>query len=196
VSSLSRRRGAYTAAGLLAALALLAACSSKKEEARACPRIEIVDDLSRMVQFRDGPGRDPSDVLYAARITDAKSGCRYDNAGVTVEMTVSIRGERGRAGTKLQGGDVTYFVAIVDGVRNIIAKQPFTSRIAFNERGQGGIDDELTQRIPIKAINVLNPVPKSLDPKDQLPTAADHTIILGFQLTPDQIDFNEKSRRQ
>ncbi|MBV9521231.1 MAG: hypothetical protein JO010_00465 [Alphaproteobacteria bacterium] len=163
----------------------LAACSGKKE-GRACPRIEIVDDLSRLVKFADGPGREPADVLYAARIGDAKSQCTYDKAGVTVDMTVTIRGERGRAGARLPGGDVTYFVAITDGKRNIVAKQDFTSRLAFGDKGQAQLDDELQQRIPLK------PIGASLNP---LPSAADHTIILGFQLTPDQIDFNEKQHR-
>ncbi len=183
------RRYSGFGAVLGAALALampLAACSSKKE-ARGCPRVEIVDDLSRLIKFADGPGRDPSDVLYAARISDAKSQCEYDKAGVVVDMTVSIQGERGRAGAKLQGGDVTYFVAITDGKRNIVAKRNFTSRLAFSDKGQAQLDDELEQRIPLKPIG---------SPLDPLPSAEDHTIILGFQLTPEEIDFNEKQRRE
>ena len=181
-----RRAGGAALAVLAAGLALsLAACSGGEKDTRACPHVEIVEDLSRLVKFRDGPGRDPSDVLYAARLDDAKSSCRYDKGGVTVDMTATITGQRGRAGAKLPAGAVTYFVAITDGSKNIIAKRDFTSRLLFSDAGYARLDDELEQRVPL-------PTPKPTDP---LPTAGDHTIILGFQLTPEQIDFNEKQRK-
>jgi hypothetical protein len=158
-------------------LCLLAACSGKKE-ARACPKVEVVGDLSRLVQFGDGPGRDPTDVLYAARVADVKSGCVYDKRGVTVDMVVSIVAERGRAGAKLKGADIAYFIAITDGKQSIVEKKIFNSRLDFtNDTAQ--IDDELDQVIPLPSI---------------LASADDHTIIVGFQLTPEQINFNQKPR--
>jgi hypothetical protein len=182
-----RRLRRVASVALVAALAVLAGCSVfKKKETRSCPRVEIVEGLSRLVKFTDGPGRDPSDVLYAARIIDAPSNCRYDEAGVDVQMTVSIVGERGRAGAKLPGGDVTYFVAITDGQRNIIAKQDFTSRLAFSSKGVAQLDDELEQRIPLKKLGA---------PLDPIPSAQDHAIIVGFQLTAEEIDYNEKQNK-
>jgi hypothetical protein len=162
---------------LVAALALvpLVACSGKKE-ARACPKIEVVGDLSRLVQFAEGPGRDLSDVAYAARIRDVKSGCLYDKKGVTVEMTVSIVGDRAKAGARLKSAEVTYFVAITDASHAIIQKRNFTSSLVFAEGKPATVDDELREVIPLPA----------------LASAEDHTIIVGFQLTPEQIDFNQK----
>jgi hypothetical protein len=163
----------------VALVALLSGCSwFSKKDTRACPRIEIVSDLSRVVKFRDGLGRDLSDVLYTARFDDVKTGCSYDKTGVTIEMTVSLVGQRGRAGLTLPTGDVTYFVAITDRTQNIVAKQTFTSRFDFADKATAAIDDELVQRIPLA------------------PTApgSDHTLILGFQLTPEEIDFNAKNR--
>jgi hypothetical protein len=40
------------------------------------------------------------------------------------------------------------------------------------------INDELVERIPLAATA----------------PGSDHTLILGFQLTPEEIDFNEKHR--
>jgi hypothetical protein len=73
---------------------------------------------------------------------------------------------------------VTYFVAITDRSQNIVAKQAFTSQFNFSDKATAAIDDELVQRIPLA------------------PTApgSDHTLILGFQLTPEEIDFNAKNR--
>jgi hypothetical protein len=174
-----RRIGQGSRLAAVALVALLAGCSLfEKKDTRACPRVEIVSDLSRLVKFRPGPTRDLNDVLYTARFDDVKTGCTYDKTGVTVEMTVSLRGERGRAGLALPTGDVTYFVAITDRNQNIAAKQNFTSQFTFPDKGTAAIDDELVQRIPLR------------------PTApgSDHTLILGFQLTPEEIDFNAKNR--
>jgi hypothetical protein len=163
----------------VALVALLSGCSMfSKKDPRGCPRVEIVSDLSRIVKFGNGPGRDLSDVVYSARIDDVKSGCTYDENGVTVEMTVSLLGERGRAGLALPTSDVTYFVAITDRTQNIVAKRLFTSKFTFPDKGLASINDELVQRIPLA------------------PTApgSDHTLILGFQLSPEEIDFNDKNR--
>jgi len=170
-------RGSRLAAVALAAL--LSGCSlfSKKDE-RACPRVEIVSDLSHIVKFRDGPGRDLNDVVYTARLDDVKSSCKYDKTGVTIEMTVSLLGDRGRAGLALPTADATYFVAITDRNQNIVAKQIFTSKFIFPDKGMAGIDDELVQRIPLAPTT----------------PGSDHTLILGFQLTPEEIDFNAKNR--
>ncbi len=174
---MSVARGSRVAA--VALVALLSGCSwfSKKDE-RACPRLEIVGDLSRVAKFQQGPGRDLSNLLYAARFDDVKVSCKYDKTGVTIDMTVSLVGERGRAGDKIPKADVTYLVAIMDGKRSIIREERFTSSFDFSENRVAAINDELVERIPLP------------------PTApgSDHTLILGFQLSPEEIDFNEKNR--
>jgi hypothetical protein len=163
----------------VALVALLSGCSLfTKKDARACPRVEIVSDLSRIVKFGNGPGRDLSDVVYSARFDDVKSGCTYDETGVTIEMTVALLGERGRAGLALPTSDVTYFVAITDRTQNIVAKQVFTSKFNFPDKGLASINDELVQRIPLA----------------KTAPGSDHTLILGFQLTPEEIDFNDRNR--
>jgi hypothetical protein len=174
-----RRIGRCSRLATVGLVVLLAGCSLlEKKDTRACPRVEIVSDLSRLVKFRPGPTRDLNDVLYNARFDDVKTGCTYDKTGVSVEMTVSLRGERGRAGLTLPIADVTYFVAITDRNQNIVAKQTFTSQFTFPDKGMAAINDDLTQRIPLAPTT----------------PATDHTLILGFQLTPEEIDFNAKNR--
>ena len=73
---------------------------------------------------------------------------------------------------------MTYFVAVTDRAQQIIDKPLFTSQFEFSDKKQASINDEFELRIP------LSPTA----------TASDHTIILGFQLTPEQIDFNERNR--
>ncbi len=176
-----RMMGRYVtvARGLMAmaALGLVAGCSLFPDKRdKTCPKVEVIDALSKLVQFADGPGRDLSDMLYAARIEDVKSACAFDKSGVRVEMTVSIVGDRAQAGAKLKGSDVTYFVAITDASQAIVAKKLFTSRLDFSDNKTARIDDVLDQRIPLTVLT----------------SAAEHTIIVGFQLSPEQINFNQK----
>jgi hypothetical protein len=171
---------AWLSGSVAIAASLLVGCSTKKE-VRACPKVEVVGDLSHLVKFANGPGRDLSDVAYVARIQDVKSGCVYDKRGVSVDMIVSIVGERARAGAKLKSADIQYFVAITDGSQNIIEKKIFTSRLDLTDDSPH-IDDELGQIIPLSA------------PPGIAPNAGDHTIIVGFQLTPEEIDYNQKSK--
>jgi hypothetical protein len=175
---MSRRGSCLLAAALLT---LLPACSMfEKKDERACPRIEVVGDLSRLVKFQDGPGRDLSDIVYMARVDDVKSGCKYDKTGVTIDLMVSLLGERGRAGAGAGAAktDATYFVAVTDRAQNIIDKPIFTSQFDFADKNVASINDEFQLRI------ALSPTT----------SASDHTIIVGFQLTPEEIDFNERNR--
>jgi hypothetical protein len=173
---MSRRGSRLLAAALLT---LLPACSmfDKKDE-RACPRIEVVGDLSRLVKFQDGPGRDLSDIVFSARIDDVKSGCKYDKTGVTIDLAVFLLGERGRAGAGVGKRNVTYFVAVTDRTQSIIDRPLFTSPFEFADKKLASINDEFQLRIP------LSPTA----------SASNHTIIVGFQLTPEEIDFNERNR--
>jgi hypothetical protein len=169
------------ARGLAATIALcaLAGCNLFPDKRdKTCPKVEVIDDLSKLVQFADGPGRDLTDMLYAARIEDVKTACAFNKSGVTVDMTVSIVGDRAQAGAKLKlkGADVTYFVAISDATQAIITKKLFTSRLDFQDNKPARIDDELDQQIPLPVLT----------------SAKDHTLIVGFQLTPEQINFNQK----
>src|SRR5207302_9527720 len=63
--ALSMVQRAGTAFATAALMIVLASCSSSKDQ-RACPKVEIVRDLSQVVQFQNGPGRDPNDVAYVA----------------------------------------------------------------------------------------------------------------------------------
>ena len=171
------RRGSCLLVAIL--LTLPSACSMfEKKDERACPRIEVVGDLSRLVKFQDGPGRDLSDIVFMARFDDVKSGCKYDKTGVTIDLTVSILGERGRAGTSVAKRDLSYFVAVTDRSQNIIERPLFTSQFEFSDKKLASINDEFQLRIALAPTT----------------SASDHTIIVGFQLTPEEIDFNERNR--
>lgn len=167
------RAGAALAAPVLAVL--LASCGVTTDQ-RACPGVEVISSLNRQVQFRGaGGGRDQNDVAFVARIGDVRSRCNYAESNVTTDLSITIVGQRGPAGAQLPSAEITYFVAVIDGNRNIITKKSFSNRLAFDDKGQARITDDLQEKLP------TNP----------LKSASDHSVIVGFQLTPDQINLNE-----
>lgn len=151
-----------------------------RENPPPCPRAAIVADVAQLTQFRQGPGRDPTDVEYAAEILEFGGSCEYrdKNSVVTVVTTISVVAELGPAASTRRVS-VPYFVAIIDAENNILAKTTFDAAIEFPEgRRRAGVSEQTEQRIPL-------PAPGK---------GIDYEVLIGLQLTADQIDFNRRKR--
>jgi hypothetical protein len=169
---------------LLAAAGLaLAACTAQEDRQSAiCPRAGILPDANVMVLFRDGPGRDLTDVIAQAQIVDVAVACEYSAArrppGVTLDLQVAVAAERGPA-DRARRATLPYFVAILDGDQNIVAKEYFEARFEFpDNRTRVGRVDEFEPRIPLRS-NFDGP---------------SYRVMVGFQLTPDQLAWNRRQR--
>lgn len=169
------------AAAPLAAALLLAACASGPPPETAgfgCPRVGIVRDAASATTFRPGPGRDATDVQARAEILDYRGNCSYDRDGsLDVELDVAIGAERGPAlaGERLP---VDYFVAIVDGAQNVLAREAFRVDIDFAGQRAASAVDQLGQRIPL---------PRGVDGRN-------YEILVGFVLSADQLAWNRRDR--
>lgn len=170
------------AAGGAALLAVLAGCGmiGPKAPQYDCPQNAAVGDATLLSKFRPGPGRDLTDVQYQIRLVDVQSRCAYDSKGVTVEMRAGFALELGPANPDRKA-TYEFFVAIADPTNEIVAKRNFTTAVAFPSN-VGYIEhlEELEQRIPL--------------PKGG--SAADYQIIVGLQLTPEELEFNRKYERR
>ncbi len=100
--------------GLLAACLCLAACDGNPEETAAqCPKPYLLPDASTLSRYR-GAGRDLSDLVLTARLTDVKGACagllgvKLEGAHAHVVMVVS----RGPAATSSEA-DIPYGLGVV-----------------------------------------------------------------------------------
>lgn len=138
---------------LLAAAALLtvAACSSTPTPSAltACPRVAVLSDLSTLTRFRDGPGRDLTDVQIEAQFSGLAFGCKFDKDSVTIEIDVQIEATRGPALAQPKAR-FEYFAAVTNPAGEIVAKEPFVAEVEFKGNvARLVVADELAQRIPL-----------------------------------------------
>ncbi len=173
-----------TAFAIGLAAALLAGCSSGEEAVSAlCPTGGIVPDANLIVLFRDGPGRDVTDVLVQGQVVDMKITCEYAKGrnarpAVTLDLQIAFAAERGPA-ERTRKASLPYFVAIVDGERNIVAKENFNADFEWTDnRPRTGRVDQWEPRIPLRS-NFDGP---------------SFQVLVGFQLTAEQVAWNRAQR--
>lgn len=139
-----------------------------------CPMVGMPRETATLTRFREGPGRDLTDVVFDAGIADVKIACNYTSKGANIDLNVLLSAERGPANTS-RTATVPYFIAIVDPSRNILAKEVFTKTLTFQPNVSRATDVDQTQE--------LIPLPRGK-------SAERYGIVVGMQLTGDEVEYN------
>jgi len=170
----------------LAAAVLLSGCGSlgflgfteKPNPRSTCPQGLILADASEVTIFRDGPGRDLTDVVAQARVADVVIDCKPERRQVRVDLQVAIAAERGPA-NRTGKLPIDYFVAIIDPQGQVMTRQGFRMNFEWPEnRVRIGQIDDLEPRISIEA-------------PEKAPA---YQIWVGLQLTEEQLAWNRRSK--
>ncbi|MEO5374459.1 MAG: hypothetical protein H7840_09285 [Alphaproteobacteria bacterium] len=180
-------------------LAALTACSSSGEKKRTaplvCPHVAIDRATATLTRFREGPGRDITDVELEGEIIGFDGDCAFSPTGSGVDVTLMVRmsATRGPA-ARDPYAEVEYFVAVTtappppkspDGSpqppdqtqdRRILNKEVFKVGTSFPP----GIN---TVRYRDEEIELKIPIPPET-------SAAAYEVFVGYQLTRDQLDYN------
>jgi hypothetical protein len=158
--------------------------SSDKKRPPLCPRVAVLSDAAALTRFAEGAGQDLVDVDYQVEVTDILSGCKYVKAEgneqvIVVAMApvlVAIRGPANRD----RVAQFEYFVSVVDAERIVLNKQTFGVLVNFpgNLTRVTLKDDDppVTVDIPLAAGRA----------------ATDYQILVGFQLSPDELEYNRR----
>ncbi|HAU28540.1 MAG TPA: hypothetical protein DCW68_00295 [Rhodospirillaceae bacterium] len=157
---------------------LLAACQSAPIPApKACPRIAFVPDAETVFHYL--PGRSGEDEALVSRAALANYGgqCSQTEDGkIDVEMFLAIAAQPGPAlAGKEEGYD--YFVAVLAPDGTPLAKKVFHRSILFEKNAKDNttwVEENLHQRIPLASCG----------------DGGACQIVIGFQLTPDELTFN------
>ncbi|MEE8443821.1 MAG: hypothetical protein V3S44_00630 [Alphaproteobacteria bacterium] len=172
---------------LAAALLLaLAGCAEDRADMAPCPQAKVLEDPAQLIRYRQGPGRDLTDVVFEASFARIAGECSYDEEGgeIVVELTVLVDVLRGPA-----NGDgkavFSYFVALSEYATDGRPAPDVISREAFT------IDVEFTSvHRSLRYTDVLDVTVPRPDNRD----ARNYVFYFGFEMTPEELANNRRSR--
>jgi hypothetical protein len=174
---MSGYRRATTLLGVARAVALaalVASCSPSKDAAEMnCPTMLPAPGADTIAVFHPG-GQEPKDLLFAAQITSLNAECSRETPGVAIHAEIKFYAER--ANLLIPDGTLPYFVALLDADQHVLAEEAFDLKFAF-------LPAEYNRTLPAEKRTIHLPVHNRTDAKS-------FTVVVGFQLTPDQLAFN------
>jgi hypothetical protein len=167
--------------GSMAVIALaltLAGCSGKSAEEVTCPAAAIAPDLDAVAIFPPGSAADPATLQAAGKIFSINSQCNGEKGGIVVNTSIVFN--MVRQSPNVQRVEYVYFVAVIDSARNILNEQRFTLAADFGSASFRQYVEKISVHLPL----------------DHVSSGDGYTVVTGFQLTPDQLDFNRTHKSQ
>lgn len=175
---------------LSTALLALVACQSgssgignafdSRQNAGTCPPAGAIYNASRIVEF-NGTDQRFQNVQYSGEIVDVRLYCRYAGTDpVRAEIEIDFAFGKGPSATGNRK-DYGYWIAVTRRSGKVLNKQSFTVSADFSDGPVTG-GTEVLQRIII---------PRA----DESVSAANFEVLIGFDLTEEQLTYNEEGRR-
>ncbi len=144
-----------------------------------CPQVEIVDDLSSISDFTNPKKQNKKHLISRVDLSSAESTCKLASKSAIVDLKLIFNGKLGEKGRANKNDkpffSYPFFVAVTTPSGKIMAKEIFAASLTYpkNENTHTYFE-KLRQIIPIKN-------------KEE---ARMYKILIGFQVTPDQLCYN------
>ena len=165
---------------LMAALATLGGCTNQRT-LPPCPNVFALAEARHVDRFREGLGRDLTDVDYSVRLDNWKGTCGYkprdEDWDVNIDLEVSFTVTRGPANGS-GAAEFEYFAAIP----------------AFFPKEEGKETIPVSVKFPA-GINTVHPIsgPIYLTFPVRTDDVIDkYNVYLGVQVTPDELERNRR----
>lgn len=171
------RRSSLAALG--GAMLLIAGCSAGGDVTVKCPDIRIPADTERLTRFRDGGGRDITDVRLQAEVAYLSGTCTVDDEEIELSFPLAVAAQRGPA-NEAGAADVRLFVAVTTREREVLSRRELPLRLTFPGNK---VRVNARERISIEI------------PKTEEQTARDFLVFLGFALEPNELEYNRTEGR-
>ncbi len=155
--------------------------ANAEPNAGPCPLLGVLYDSSRMVEFTS-PEERFANVAYTAEMRGVRGLCRYTGTN-PIEMSLQIDMAFGK-GPAARGDSRTYryWVAVTRSNLAPVEKQYFDLKVDFPRNADRMAGSEVIQKIVIPRAN------------DTI-SGANFEILVGFELTPEQLAFNRSGKR-
>lgn len=141
-----------------------------------CPETEIVQELSGYSDFVSTQYLAEDQLISRAHISAIDSTCSYNPRSVQVDLKLTFEGTVGPMGQGRSEYTYPFFVAITGPGGKILAKEVFSASMDYSGGSYKTYQENMRQIIPLS------------DPEKGM----QHKILIGFQLGPEQLDYNRK----
>jgi len=165
-------------------LGLLSACASEAqtelERALPCPGVGILGGAENLTSF-SGAGNDITDIAITAELERVVSRCEYDIDDGIIYVDLALRGaaEIGPAATSREVM-VPMFIALTEINSRVLRKDTFLLPVTF----------EGNQR----TTNFIHTIEETKVPYIARIDGSAYEILVGFQLTPEELAYNNRDR--
>ncbi|MEQ9519851.1 MAG: hypothetical protein RLN89_10485 [Parvibaculum sp.] len=167
-----------------ATLAVLAGCNSTAENEFArdlpCPAVGMIAGTEEVTLF-SGRGSDVTDIVLKGEIERVVSECEYDIDDGIIYVNLAFRGSA-ELGPAASSREITIptFIALTELNSRVLRKDivPITLSFPDNQRTTSFIHTIEETKVPYVA---------NID-------GSAYEILVGFQLTPEQRDFNRRTK--
>ncbi|MEL6569930.1 MAG: hypothetical protein AAFQ22_16075 [Pseudomonadota bacterium] len=176
----------FTGLMALAGAAMLAGCDTivrdaldTRQNAGPCPSAASLYESARVVKLEDGENF--GNITYTGEITDVRLFCRYvGDAPLYAQLELDFAFGKGPNASDNQHV-YTYWVAVTRRNGNVLAKERFATQADFSDSKVDAVT-ETVSRITI---------PRA----DESISGANFEILVGFELTEEQLQFNRDGKR-
>ena len=163
----------------LAGALSLGACTRYSEGTNlTCPRAVMLAGTERQTRFAPGTGRSDADVVAVIELDNIQYSCQVSTRRALAGVTFDVKGVRRDAGV-VADIDVPYFVAVTDVNGAVVNKQTFTTRLHF---------------LPGVATVTMREQIEETMPLAAGQKAVGYEIVVGIQLTREELDYNRARR--
>ena len=159
----------------------LTGCSSDTPKVPTCPSAAVIAPASTLTTFKPGMHDDPTGELYTVGIANVKTDCTLDADNGTTDSTLALRFTAKRApAPEAASYRVPYFVAVaLEG--KVLAKRDIWVNFGFAPGAATAVFGDEVASTVINLENGKKPY--------------DYEIVVGLQLTHDQLEYNKKMSR-
>jgi hypothetical protein len=144
----------------------------------ACPDTIILRPLAQTAVFAPGAAKQPLGVAFYGVLSDVGGKCDVGPDALRARLDIVVVAERGPAAGRADTVDLQYFVAVTGPGDTILSKRSFPVRIQIpGDARRAGVSDHIEETIALGGR-----------------ASSELSIVVGFQQTPEVVDFYRKFR--
>lgn len=174
----------------------------------ACPAVAIPAATGDVTLFNPASSRDASAIDVVANITNVRSTCDESGENIVSNVTFEVRGLR-RDASGARDITVPYFATVVQGGSSVLSKSVGRATLHFNDgelraATSGSASGQVSRAAATLPEDIRRQITRERKPGDAdaavdpmsdpaVRTAvqrASFELLVGFQLTPEQLAYN------